>query len=560
MNGRRETFTVSGRVVDVVAGEIFPGTVEVVEGRVAAVKRRGAAVSGSDVGAGGVLENRYIMPGFVDAHVHVESSMLTPSQFARLAVRQGTVATVSDPHEIANVLGVPGVDFMVRDGAEVPFTFAFGAPSCVPATPFETSGAYLGPADVDELLGRDDILYLSEVMNVPGVIHADPEVMAKIAAAKRHGKPIDGHAPGVRGQDLIAYIGAGISTDHESLSYEEAEEKIRLGMKILIREGSAAREFDMLYPLMQAYPGLCMLCSDDKHPQDLVKGHINKLVARAVAAGIDPLTAVRCASLNPVRHYGLNVGLLQPGDPADFVVVADLEDFDVIGAYVKGRLVAADGTALFSGPSTLDPPNHFVAREQNVEAFAVAARPGRINVIEALEGQLVTRRLVMEPTVREGRVVADPDRDLLKIAVLNRYQEAPPAVAFIRNVGLRHGAVASSVAHDSHNIVAVGATDHDLAAAVNEVVKNRGGLAVASQGRTASLPLPVAGLMSSDDGLDVAETYDILDRAAKDLGSRLSAPFMTLSFMALLVIPSLKMSDTGLFDGDTFKGVNLFVP
>lgn len=558
VNDRQDAFTVSGRIVDVVAGEIFPGSVDVVDGRVAAVRRNEGSASGREPGSGGVLENRYIMPGFVDAHVHVESSMLTPGQFARLAVRQGTVATVSDPHEIANVLGVRGVDFMVRDGAAAPFTFAFGAPSCVPATPFETSGASLGPAEVDELLSRDDIHYLSEVMNYPGVINGDPEVMEKIAAAKRHGKPIDGHAPGLRGQDLATYIGAGISTDHESLSYEEAEEKIRLGMKILIREGSAAREFDLLYPLMRDYPERCMLCSDDKHPHDLVKGHINKLVARAVGAGIDPLTALRCASLNPVRHYRLNVGLLQPGDPADFVIVADLEDFDVIGTYVRGRLVAADGTALFT-VSSAECPNRFAVREQGAEAFAVAERPGRINVMEALEGQLLTRRLVMTPTVRDGRVVADPDRDLLKIAVLNRYQEAPPAVAFIRNFGLSHGAMASSVAHDSHNIVAVGADDEDLAAAVNEVVRNRGGLAVAAQGRTASLPLPVAGLMSPDDGLDVAEAYDMLDRAAKDLGSRLSAPFMTLSFMALLVIPSLKMSDTGLFDGETFKGVNLFV-
>lgn len=555
MSADQESFTVSGRIVDVVAGEIFPGRVQVAHGRIDGVRRDNGDGS---TGPGGPLKDRFIMPGFVDAHVHVESSMLTPGQFARLAVRQGTVATVSDPHEIANVLGVPGVEFMLRDGAAAPFTFAFGAPSCVPATPFESSGAHLGPEEVEALLARDDILYLSEMMNFPGVIHGDAEVAAKIAAAKRHGKPIDGHAPGVRGEDLAAYVGAGISTDHESLSYDEAEEKIRLGMKVLIREGSAAREFDLLYPLMQAYPEHCMLCSDDKHPQDLVKGHINALVARAVAAGIDPLTVLRCACLNPVRHYGLDVGLLQPGDPADFIIVTDLEDFDVIGTYVKGRLVAADGTPLFTAGCT-ERPNHFVARELRAEAFAVAARPGRINVIEALDGRLVTHRLVVAPTVRDGQVVADPDRDLLKIVVLNRYQEAPPAVAFIRNVGLRRGAIASSVAHDSHNIVAVGASDDDLAAAVNEVIRNRGGLAVAAPGAVRSLSLPVAGLMSPHDGLDVAETYDALDRAAKDLGSRLSAPFMTLSFMALLVIPSLKMSDVGLFDGDTFKGVNLFV-
>lgn len=484
--------------------------------------------------------------------------MLTPGQFARLAVRHGTVATVSDPHEIANVLGVDGVKFMIEDGAQVPFIFAFGAPSCVPATSFESSGASIGPREVEELLDREDIHYLSEMMNFPGVIHKDPEVMAKIEAAHRRGKPVDGHAPGLRGEALRSYVAAGISTDHESLSHEEALEKIELGMKILIRGGSAAREFDMLYPLLETHPDYCMLCSDDKHPHDLVKGHINTLAAQAVAAGVDPLTVLRAACLNPIRHYDLPVGLLRPGDSADFIIVADLESFDVIGTYVRGRLVAADGTPLFDAEGGAL-PNRFVAREQGVEAFAIGARPGRINVIEALEGQLLTRRLVLTPTVRDGLAVADPDRDLLKIAVLNRYQQAPPAVAFIRNFGLHHGALASSVAHDSHNIVAVGASDEDLAAAVNEVVRHRGGLAVSAQGRTTSLPLPVAGLMSPDDGLDVAERYDELDRAAKELGSRLSAPFMTLSFMALLVIPSLKMSDVGLFDGDSFKGVNLFV-
>ncbi|NLE73213.1 MAG: adenine deaminase [Actinobacteria bacterium] len=555
MSAEQEDFKISGRIVDVVAGEIFPGTVEVVQGRIADIQRE---TSVGSVGYQGPLADRFIMPGFVDAHVHVESSMLTPAQFARLAVRQGTVAAVSDPHEIANVLGVPGVEFMLRDGAAAPFTFAFGAPSCVPATPFESSGAYLGPEEVDALLARDDIYYLSEMMNFPGVIHGDPEVAAKIAAAKRHGKPIDGHAPGVRGEELVAYVNAGISTDHESLSYAEAEEKIRLGMKILIRDGSAAHEFDLLYPLMQSYPEQCMLCSDDKHPQHLVKGHINVLAARAVAAGIDPLTVIRCACLNPVRHYGLDVGLLQPGDPADFIVVADLEDFDAIGTYVKGRLVSADGTPLFAADCA-ERPNRFAAREQRAEVFAVTARPGRINVIEALDGQLVTRKLVVTPTVRNGQVVSDTDRDILKIVVLNRYQEAPPAVAFIRNVGLQRGAMASSVAHDSHNIVAVGTSDEELAAAVNEVIRNRGGLAVAVQENVRSLPLPIAGLMSPLDGLDVAEIYDALDRAAKDLGSRLSAPFMTLSFMALLVIPSLKISDVGLFNAEAFKGVNLFV-
>ena len=542
------SFGIDGLVVDVVGGEIFRGTVEVRDGRIAGVTRGGA----------GVGQDRYLTPGLVDAHIHIESSMLVPSQFARLAAAHGTVGVVSDPHEIANVLGVKGVEFMIRDGARVPFHFAFGAPSCVPATPFESTGARLGPEEVERLLARPEILYLSEVMNYPGVVHNDPEIAAKLKAAARYGKPIDGHAPGLRGADLSAYAGAGICTDHESLSYEEAEEKLRLGMKILIREGSAARDFDMLVPLMQHFPDQCMLCSDDLHPHDLVRGHINRLVTRAIAAGVDPIVALRCASLIPARHYGLDMGLLQPGDPADFLVVDDLRDFSPAQTYVGGELVAVDGVPLFrvEPPHT---PNCFVAAEQAPQAFHVQARGSHINVIEALEGQLFTQKLVLRPTVRDGLAVADADRDLLKIAVLNRYQAAPPAVGFIRNFGLRSGAMASSVAHDSHNVVAVGTSDDELTEAINAVVRMKGGLAVTAAGRTVSLALPVAGLMSPEDGLSVAEAYAALDAAAKDLGSPLSAPFMTLSFMALLVIPRLKMSDIGLFDSEAFRAVDLFV-
>jgi adenine deaminase len=446
---------------------------------------------------------------------------------------------------------------MIENGRQVPFKFYFGAPSCVPATGFESSGAAIGPEEVAELLTFPEIHYLSEMMNFPGVLADDPEVMAKIEAAKKAGKPIDGHAPGVRGDDLKKYVEAGISTDHESLDVDEAREKLELGMKILIREGSASREFDMLKGLIDEYPDLCMLCSDDKHPTDLVKGHINSLVRRAVASGLDLFNVLRAACVNPVEHYKLDVGLLREGDPADLIVVADLEDFDVINTYIEGELVASDGMPLFNSLEC-DMPNVFRTGEREGSDFRVMARPGRINVIEVLDGLLYTKKLVLSPTVVEGLAVADTDRDLLKIAVINRYESAPAAVGFIRNMGLRTGAVASTVAHDSHNIVVVGADDDDMAAAVNMLVETQGGLAVVAGGEKYFLALPVAGLMSISDGFDVAEAYDMLDQAAKRMGSGLKAPFMVLSFMALLVIPELKMSDEGLFDGLKFQFTDLF--
>lgn len=542
------TLRLDGFVLDVVSGDFFRGTVEIVDGRISEITRRGP----------GAAAPRVLAPGLIDAHVHIESSMLVPSEFARMALRHGTIGAVCDPHEIANVLGLEGVEFMIRDGARAPFHFAFGAPSCVPATPFESSGAVLGPEEVAALLARPDIFYLSEVMNFPGVISGAPDVMAKIEAAKKAGKPIDGHAPGLQGAELRAYFEAGISTDHESLSLEEAREKLDLGMQILIREGSAARGLDMLMPLVLDYPDKCMLCCDDIHPHELIQGHIDRLVSRLIKAGIDPVTAVRCASLNPKKHYGLPIGLLQPGDSADLLVLDDLSEFAVMETYIAGRRVVVEGAPLFHLERE-EAPNRFFADEQPLEAFRVRAKGRKVNVIEALEGQLFTQWLVLTPTVRDGWAVADPERDLLKIVVLNRYQSAPPAVGFIRNFGIRAGAIASSVAHDSHNVVGVGASDEELALAINTVVNHKGGLAVAVGERVLSLPLQVAGLMSLDDGLEVAATYEELDRAAKDLGSPLSAPFMTLSFMALLVIPRLKMSDTGLFDGETFRAVDLFV-
>jgi adenine deaminase len=534
---------ISANIVDVVAGEIYPGTLHHADGVIERIVRDDARY------------DTYVMPGFIDAHVHIESSMLVPSEFARMAVVHGTVGTVSDPHEIGNVLGVEGVDYMIDNGRTVPFKFAFGAPSCVPATAFETAGDEIGVEQVRALLARPEIRYLSEMMNYPGVIHGDPMVHAKIRAAHDAGKPVDGHAPAVRGEALRAYVAAGISTDHESFQLDEAEEKIALGMKILIREGSAAKNYDALLPLVARYPDRCMFCSDDKHPDDLLVGHIDALVRRTIASGVDPMIAIRCATLNPVRHYALDVGLLQPGDPADFIEVDSLDRFGVLRTVIDGRPVFANGASLID---RVDVPivNRFATTPRRVEELRIDAGAGMIRAIDAIDGQLVTGSFEASPKIEGGALVSDAERDILKLVVVNRYHDAQPAIAFIRGFGLQRGALASSVAHDSHNIIAVGVDDESICRAVNAIIENTGGLAVVADDVEA-LPLPVAGLMSADDGRTVAERYSTLDRRAKELGSPLRAPFMTLSFMALLVIPSLKLSDKGLFDGERFQFVPL---
>ncbi len=542
-----DAFTLVANLVDIEARRIIPAEVEVRDGRIHALREVDGPVEG------------YLIPGFIDAHVHVESSMLVPSEFARLAVVHGTVATISDPHEIANVLGEEGVEYMIGNGAQVPFHFFFGAPSCVPATRFETAGAVLDAAAVGRLLDRPEVLYLSEVMDFPGVINGDPEVMRKIAHAHRTGKVVDGHAPGLRGEGAARYIRGGselggvvISTDHECFTLEEALDKLQHGMHISIREGSAARNLDALMPLLLSHPDKVMLCCDDTHPDSLVLGHINSLCARAVAAGVDVFDVLRAACLNPIAHYKLPVGHLHVGDPADMVLLEDLTHFKVFRTWVRGELVAADGRSLIRSVQAAT-PNKFNCSEITEEQVGVPANDDQILAIEALDGQLITHKKYLHGTIRNGALVADVGRDLLKIAVVNRYATAPVALGWIRNIGLKRGAIASCVAHDSHNIVAVGANDADLCKAINTVIAQRGGISVCDAGVVQALPLPVAGIMSTSDGYEVAAAYAALDGAAKALGSTLRAPFMTLSFMALLVIPHVKLSDMGLFDGDAFE-------
>lgn len=542
------SFVLQGNIVAITEKRIFFGEIRVDKGIIASVKELDSpARSGFP----------YICPGFIDSHVHVESSMLVPSEFAKLAVVHGTTGTISDPHEIANVCGVEGVHYMIDNGKTVPFKFHFGAPSCVPATIFETAGAALDAKDVDALLAMPEVKYLSEMMNFPGVLHADEEVMQKIASAKKYNKPVDGHAPGLRGATARQYIDAGISTDHECFTAEEALDKLGYGMKILIREGSAAKNFEALAGLMNDHYEQMMFCSDDKHPDSLVEGHINQLCARAVAKGIDVFKVLQAACINPVLHYKMDNGILSIGDAADLILLEDLVNFKVQKTFIDGELVAENGKSLIKTNSA-GIINAFDCKEKVVAQFSIPAAPGQqtVAVIEALDGQLITNKLELPALVKNNEFISDVDNDVLKIVVVNRYRDAPVAKAFIKNIGIKTGALASSVAHDSHNIVAVGADDESLCKAVNLIIQQRGGVSAVGNGKEMVLSLPVAGLMSTEDGYKVAEDYTAIDRFTKEeLGSPLGAPFMTLSFMALLVIPHLKLSDKGLFDGDSFSFV-----
>lgn len=536
-------FSIKGNIVDVLNRKIYAAEIIVNNGKISDVL---------PINTTPLDTLKYILPGFIDSHVHIESSMLIPSEFARLAVVHGTVATVSDPHEIANVCGMAGVDFMIENGKTVPFKFNFGAPSCVPATSFETAGAALNSSDVAALLQRDEIKYLSEMMNFPGVLNRDEEVIKKIEAAHSLNKPVDGHAPGLRGEAAKQYINAGISTDHECFTEEEALDKLKMGMKIIIREGSAAKNFEALIPLLNEWPQQIMFCSDDKHPDNLAIGHINELCARAVLKGIDIFKILQAACVNPVLHYKLNVGLLRVGDNADFIVVNDLKDFKVQQTYIDGVLVAEAGKSYIQANKS-SIINHFHCEKKSVIDFEVLYNGEKmIDVIEALDGQLITNRLQLPPRVVDNRIVADIKNDILKIVVINRYQDAPIAKTWIKNFGFQSGAIASSIAHDSHNIIAIGTNDEDICKAVNLIIDTKGGVSCVGDGVEKILTLPVAGLMSNEDGYSVAKAYTEIDKMARQLGSNLAAPFMTLSFMALLVIPHLKLSDKGLFDGDGF--------
>ena len=535
---------IQGNIVDIDNKEIFKGEVQFENGKITAIRK-----------SNHTIEN-YIIPGFVDAHIHIESAMLVPSEFAKIAVTHGTIATVSDPHEIANVLGVKGVDFMIENGKKVPLKFNFGAPSCVPATSFESAGAIIDADDIKKMMANPDIKYLAEMMNYPGVLFDDDEVLKKIAWAKHYNKPIDGHAPGLIGDDLTKYIAAGISTDHECFTYDEGLEKLQKGMNVLIREGSAAKNFEALIDLLPEYFEKMMFCSDDKHPDDLLLGHINQLCKRAVAKGMDIFKVLQVACINPVKHYNLEVGLLQEGDPADFVVIEDLQKFNVLETYINGELVAKNGES-FIKSVPFDILNNFNTDKKKIEDFRVASSSSKIRVIEALDGELVTNEIQCNSKIIDRNLVSNIKEDVLKMTVVNRYQNSKPSIAFIKNFGIKRGAIASSVGHDSHNIIAIGTSDEFICKAVNLLIQHKGGICAINETTEKVVALPIAGIMSDQPAEIIGKSYAELDAMAKKMGSTLRAPFMSLSFMALLVIPSLKLSDQGLFDGTTFKFTSL---
>ena len=532
-------------LVDIHNRKVYPAEIRIQNGKIHSIEKSGKRM------------NRYILPGFVDAHIHIESSMVTPTSFSRSAIRHGTVAVVSDPHEIANVLGKKGVIFMVDDGRKTPLKLLFGAPSCVPATSFESSGAVIDVRQIEELLKIKEVGYLSEMMNYPGVLHAEADVMDKLHLAKSMGVPIDGHAPGLTGGDLEVYSAAGISTDHESFTYDEAKEKISKGLKILIREGSGAKNFSALIPLLREYPDRIMFCTDDLHPDDLLKGHINLLVKRALHEGYDLFDVLRAAGLNAVEHYNLGVGLLREGDPADFIIIDSLEEFNIIETFIDGKAVYSNETINIDFVQS-EKPNKFNIKTIGEKDLAVKVDGKSIRVIRAIDGELITKEIKERPKIEDGNVISDTDRDILKMVVVNRYFQSKPAIGFVNGFKLQKGALASSIAHDSHNIICVGTDDRYMKEAINKIIEYRGGIVVHDGKGLFGLPLEIAGIMSTGSVEQAAQKYTDLSTIARKMGSDMKAPFMTLAFMALLVIPELKLSDKGLFNGNTFSFTSLF--
>ena len=518
-----------------------------------------------------------VVPGFIDAHIHIESSMITPAQFARIAVKHGTVGVVCDPHEIANVCGIEGVEFMIDNASLVPFNFYFGAPSCVPATEFETAGAVLDSDAVEYLLQKDEVVALAEVMNFPAVITEDLDVLRKIRLARKYKKPVDGHAPMLTGHLLDIYISRYISTDHECSTFKEAIEKKMKGMKIMVRDGSSAKDMEAIFDINERRnyvrsqsrlgfiaehllesklesPIFDFIVSDDKHPQDLIEGHLDVSIKKAAGMGVDILKTIGLVTVNPAKHYNLPGGVIRPGAKADFVIIDNLEDFNVLKTYIDGICVYDGKNVLFDAP-VVEVKNTINASRKTAEDFEIYfdGDECEVNVIECIDGDLLTKKATATLKCHDGKVQSDTDQDVLKISVVERYGNDNVANAFIKGFGLKKGAMASSIAHDSHNIIAVGCDCEAMARAVNEVIKNRGGLAVVSDDFEESLPLPIAGLMSNSDAYAVAAKLEVLHDFVSGLGCELTSPFMTMAFMALLVVPSIKISDLGLFDGDEFE-------
>jgi len=536
--------TIEGNIIDIVKKEIFKGRI-LFDNKIVKIERDNS-----------IINEQYILPGLVDAHVHIESSMLTPLEYSKIATKHGVVAAITDPHEIANVCGMAGINFMTESARETPMKIFTGAPSCVPATSFETSGAIISSKEIETLLSSGQCTHLSEMMNFPGVIYNDKEVEAKLAIAKKHNKVIDGHAPLLTNEDLKKYIQAGISTDHECTNLKEAKEKIALGMKIMLRESSAAKDFDTLMPLIETNPEAAMLCTDDCHPDDLEKGYINLLVKRALKEGYNIFNVLTAATKTAIEHYKLNIGLVQEKDDADFIVITNLNDFTILSTFIEGQEVY-NGKEILIKNSNKNTINNFYTNEITTEDICVKYTSGSINVIQIVPDSLLTHKINYKLEAKTEAIISNTNVDILKIVVLNRYAKAKPSIGFIQGFGLKHGAIAGSIAHDSHNICAVGTSDEEIIKAIKEVQKTQGGLVIVNGNETYKLNLPIAGLMADKDCTSVAKEYKTLSGQAKKLGCTLHAPFMTLAFMSLLVVPELKLSDKGLFDVSKFDFIKL---
>lgn len=530
-----------GHIVDIETRTTYPGRINVRDGKIESIEKLESVAEDAP----------YFLPGMTDSHIHIESTMLTPVNFSKIAVAHGVVNSVSDPHEITNVLGVEGIDFMVNNAKSTRFNCYFGLPSCVPSSHLETAGAVIDAATTAELIKRDDLWYLAEMMNYPGIINNDPEVVGKVKAALAVGKVVDGHAPGVLGEDLVKYLCAGITTDHECSTVQEANERIALGAKIIVREGSAARNFDALSDVLAQHPEVAMLCSDDKHPDDLIEGHIDALVRRGLAKGIPIWNMLQAACINPVKHYALPSGLMKPGDKATFIAVDNLNEFNVLSTVIEGYKVfdrnsGVDESALVISQPAKEYPNNFKAQRITVKDIALNTTSDKVKVIEALDGELLTHCLTMPST-------GLAENGVQKIVVYNRYGNGIPQVALIKGFDLKNGAMAASIAHDSHNIVAVGDNDKDIVILINALIEAKGGVGVIENGKVELLQLPIAGLMTDKSAEEVAKLYGGLDAKAKSLGCKLRSPFITMAFMALPVIPELKITDKGLVDVNAFE-------
>ncbi len=551
-----ELLLANAQVINVLSGEIIPTNVAIVSSRIVGL---------GDYEAQEVLDlqGAYLAPGFIDAHVHIESSLVPPAEFARAVVPRGTTTVITDPHEIANVLGLEGIRFMLESAKDGPMSMFVMAPSCVPATPMETSGATLRSHELAPLRSDPWVLGLAEVMNFPGVIHGSSEVLEKLMAFE--GTVIDGHCPALTGKDLAAYIAAGIGSDHECTTVEEAEEKLRMGMMIFIREATNARNLETLLPLITPanHHRICF-CTDDRQPRDLLdEGHIDFMVRRAIAAGIDPIQAIRMATSNTADYFGLrDRGAIAPGRRADLIAFRDLQDLQPHIVIRGGTPVAHEGRMTIR---RLARQPHSLRSTMNVAweqvDFSIEAGTGEGRVIGVIPDQLVTEHLVEELPIREGQAVADPQRDLLKMAVIERHRRSGAmGLGFVRGIGLREGALASSVAHDHHNLVVIGADDLSMVTASRRAADLGGGMVVAKSDRVlAELPLPIGGLMTDEPVTTVREKLEDVLAAARDLGSDLHDPFMAMSFLALEVIPSLKLTDQGLVDVERFEKVPLWV-